>query len=611
MHLKHLSKEIHNYYKKRMKIYFAVLFLFFGVILLRLVYLQFFQHEKYKRLSESNRIRIVTVKADRGFIKDRKGKLLVRNAPSYELKVVKEDVPDMALFLKRVSQVVDLDIDYAKKQIRKSYLYEPAVIARGLTFKQVAWLLENSRQFRGLEIGLEPVRKYMESRAFSHVLGYLSEVTERDIQKDDHYTGGDMIGKTGIEKVYEEKLRGVNGAKHVEVDSYGRVLEVLSEKETTPGNNLVLTLDSDLQKSIHSMFEGRKGAAVVMDIEDFSLLSLYSAPTYNLEVFTPFFSSEKRLSVIKDKDKPLLNRALEGAYPPGSVFKILMAAAGLTEGKVTEDTSFTCTGSLKFGNFEYGCWKRGGHGSMKLVESLEQSCDVYYYQLGLLLGIDNIEKYAKKLSLGRITGINLPNEKSGSFPSRAWKRRRFEEPWYPGETIICSIGQGYITTTPLQIAVMLGGIFNGGYVYKPRVVDFIEDMITGEREEIEQELVNRMEFPQWVRDKVMEGMVEVIYGDRATGHRARVDGLTYGGKTGTAQVVSLEKTEDMEDDEIPEFMRDHSWFGAVLPAENPRYAIVALLQHGGAGSRGAAPVVGAIVNRMIDLGYVRTEQKTP
>jgi len=602
--LKTLKDDVLEYIKRRTVIFYIFLFAFMMILGARMSYMQVVGFEKYKRLSENNRIRLMRIKSDRGFIKDNKGRLIVKNTPSYELNVVKEDVKDIDKLLDKLNRIVAIDKTYAKKQIKKSYLYEPAVIQRGLTFEQVAKVLENSADFHGVEIGLESVRSYTDSEAFSHILGYLSEVNERDIQKSKLYQSGDMIGKTGLEKVHEPILRGEDGARQVEVDSYGRILEVLSEKESTPGKNIALTIDADLQMFTHKLMKNKMGSVVVMDIENFDVLTMYSAPSYDLRSFTPFAKSQERLNIIRNEDKPLLNRAIEGSYPPGSVFKILMAVVALMEGKITPETTFHCGGEMQYGNFKYRCWKKGGHGNLDLVHAIEQSCDVYFYNVGLLTGIDPISKYANLFSLGRDTEINLPNEKHGFFPSREWKKKAKNEPWYPGETIITSIGQGYMATTPMQIAVMISGIFNGGKVYAPNLVKYIEDPHTGVKIVQEPKLLREVSLDPEAVQVVLEGMREVVHGRHATGYRAKVKGVTIGGKTGTAQVVSLKHTEEMEDDEIPEKMRDHSWFGSVFPVSNPKYVAVALIEHGGAGSKGAAPVIGAVINKMADLGYV-------
>jgi len=604
MLLKTLKDDVLEYIKKRTVIFYAFLMIFMMILGARMAYMQVVGFENYKRLSENNRIRLMRIKADRGFIKDVKGRRIVKNTPSYELNIVKEDVKDLDALLKRLNKIVPIDKKYAKKQIKKSYLYEPAVIQRGLTFQQVAQVLENSADFYGVEIGLESVRSYMDSEAFSHVLGYMSEVNDRDIRNNKLYQSGDMIGKTGIEKIYENVLRGDDGARQVEVDSYGRILEVLSEKPSIPGQNVALTVDYDLQSFTHKLMKGKMGAVVVMDIENFDVLALYSAPSYDLMSFTPFASSKERLEIMKNSRKPLLNRTIEGSYPPGSVFKVLMAVAALMEGKITPETTFNCSGEMQYGNFRYGCWKKGGHGKLDLVHAIEQSCDVYFYNVGLQLGVDAITKYSNLLSLGTTTGINLPNEKKGFFPSREWKKKSKNEPWYPGETIITSIGQGYISTTPMQIAVMLAGIFNGGKVYSPNLVKYIEDVDNGVKVMQKPNLLREIPLDPAAVSVALEGMREVVHGKRATGYRAKVEGVTIGGKTGTAQVVSLKHTEEMEDGDIPEELRDHSWFGSVFPVSNPKYVAVALIEHGGAGSKGATPVIGAVINKMADLGYV-------
>lgn len=607
MLLRTLKDDLLEYFKKRSNLAYLLVAVFFAFLALRLFWMQIISYEKYKTLSENNRIRIVRIKADRGFIKDNKGRLIVKNSPSYELKIVKEDVKDLDEILDKLSKILPIDKNYAKKQVEKSYLYEPAIISRGLTFQQVAEILEHSDEYAGVEIGLEAVRSYMESNSFSHVLGYMSEVNEKELQGSDYYRSGDFVGKTGIEKVYEEQLRGTDGARQVEVDSYGRPIDILSEKLSQPGQHITLTLDFEVQTFLHRLMENKKGAVVVMDINNFDVLSLYSAPTYNLMTFTPFATSQERLTIIKDPSKPLLNRAIEGRYPPGSVYKILMAVAGLMEHKISPNSMFNCSGEMQYGNFRYKCWKKEGHGTINLVSAIEQSCDVYFYNVGLLLGIDPIYEYSDKLSLGRKTGIALPNEKAGFFPSRQWKKEVRREAWYPGETIITSIGQGYIATTPMQIAVMLAGIFNGGNVYQPNLVRYFEDTATGNIIEPQRVLVNKLYIDKKAADIAMEGMRRVVEGDRATGYRAKVPGVHIGGKTGTAQVVSLKRTEDMEEDDIPEHYRDHSWFAAVFPVENPKYVAVAMIEHGGAGSKGSAPIVGALVNKMADLGYVKRE----
>lgn len=597
-----LEDKLQKIFSKRALIYFSILGLFFIIIFARLIYLQVFNYSKYSRLSENNRIRIQRIKADRGFIKDRNGKILVRNAPSYNLSIVKEDSKDIDKLLDKLSLIVDFDKKLSKKRIHKSYIYEPAIIFRGLTFKQVSYILEHSDNYPGVRIDVDTVRIYSYGTAMSHVIGYMGEVTENNLKKLKLYKSGDLIGKNGIEKFYENTLRGIDGARQVEVDSVGTISEVLSEKKPQSGKNLILSIDSDLQLFAQKLMENKKGSIVVLDISNNDVLALYSAPHYDLNLFVPYISRTNWDKLLKDKNKPLMNRAMEGGYPPGSLFKILMGLAALNEKVIDTKTEFLCPGEMKYGNFTYKCWKKGGHGIVNLNKAIAESCDVYFYNVGLKLGIDKISEYAKIFALGKKTGIDLPNEKSGFFPDRNWKKRRFKQPWYPGETIITSIGQGYMITTPLQIAVMFSGMFNGGNIYAPKLVKSVES-IEG-IENISPELKRSFKVPDWIRKELLQGMIDVVYSKHPTGYRARVKGVLVAGKTGTAQVVSLKKTENYDKDKIPEKFRDHAWFGSLFPAENPKYVVVVMVEHGGSGSKAAAPLAGALINKMLDLGYV-------
>ncbi len=597
MLFKILEDKILNLFVKRNIIFTLILLFFLFILFFRLLYLQVYKFEKYSRLSDNNRIRIQRIKADRGFIWDRNGELIVRNAPSYNLEVIKEDTDDLKKLLKDISKIVSIDINETYKRIKKSYYYVPTMVYRGLTFEQVSFIKEHSEQFRGVKINTDSVRVYKHSKSISHIIGYMGEVTEKDLKMNKGYRGGDLIGKSGVEKYYEDVLRGIDGAMQVEVDSFGTVTEIISKKAPVKGKDLILSIDSRLQEFSDKLLKHKNGSITILTVDNAEVLCLYSSPNYDLNLFVPYISSENWKKLVTDKNKPLMNRALEGAYPPGSIFKILMSVMALKEGVVSPNTKFTCNGELKYGHFTYRCWKKGGHGETDLNKAISESCDVYFYNVGLKLGIDTISKYAKIFGLGHKTGIDLPNEKSGFFPDRKWKKKVKKTIWYPGETIITSIGQGYISTTPLQIAVMLSGIFNGGDVYKPRVVKYIGDDL------LKPEKSASYKIPLWVRKKVLHGMFDVVYGKHPTGFRAKVDSVKIVGKTGTAQVVSLKKTKHFDKDKIPEKYRDHAWFAALFPADNPKYVVVVMVEHGSSGSRGAAPIAGAIINKMVDLGY--------
>lgn len=603
-----LKDDVQLFFKN--KIFFALLVLaFFALVLfVRLFYLQVIKYEDFAQLSDSNRIRINRIAAERGFILDRNGKILVKNVPAYELRIVKEDVADLDALLKKINEIVPFNIEKAKRNIKQSYLYQPTVILRGLDFSRVAYFLEHSSDYNGLEIDLQSVRDYTDGTALSHVLGYMGEISEEELKNSDYYQGGDVIGKSGVENFYEETLRGVNGARKVEVNNVGRVLEILNEKDPEPGKDIFLTIDYDLQKYLADTFSGASAAITVLDIKDNSVLAMYSAPSYDLNMFTPFIRDEEWSELIRNPQKPLMNRNIEGRYPPGSVYKVLVALAGLKEGLITPETTVKCTGSYRLNaHYSYNCWKRGGHGEMNLRKALAESCDVYFYDLGRRLEIDKIQEYSNFFSFGNITGIDLPNEKAGFFPSKEWKSLSKKEAWFPGETIITSIGQGYMNVTPLQIGVMMSGIFNGGKIYKPRVTNKIKSNMDGTTDDIKPELLREMQIPEEMSKIIMDGLVDAVYGKKGTSRRARIAEFKIGGKTGTAQVVSLRRTENMRDKDIPEHWRDHSWFTGIFPAEDPKYVIVVMREHGGGGGTSAAPIGGDVIKKMMELGYVKAD----
>lgn len=606
MHFQPLKDNVMKYFNGRVKYTAIVILALCFVLGARLIHLQLFMYDELAALSENNRIRTMRILADRGFIKDKNGILLVKNAPGYELELVKEDVDNVSVILDQISAVIRIDKDKVMRQIRRSYHYEPVKITRGLNFEEISYFMEHSEDFSGIQFIANPMRSYYDGRIMSHLLGYMQEVNETDLIRYDDYRPGDYIGRSGLEKQFESILKGTNGSRRVVVDNLGRVRENLSEIPPIAGKNIILTLDYNLQQHIDMLMTGKQGSVVVMDNTDHSILAMYSAPNYDLNMFNPFITDANWSALLNDSHKPLLNRPIEGAYPPGSVFKPLVAVAGLMEGIVTADSTYYCTGQYRATartNIVHNCWLRTGHGEVDLHRGLAESCDVYFYNLGAALGIDKLNEYSRTFGLGHITKIALPNEKSGVFPSKEWKLKYLKEPWYPGETVNVSIGQGYTTTTPLQIAVMMGSIFNGGHVYIPRIVDAIEDPITGEKTVLKPELANTREIPEEVRKLIMDALVSSVEDRGGTSWRARVKGVHIGGKTGTAQVISLKRTENLADDEIPDHWRDHSWFTGVYPAEHPRYTIVVMVEHGGSGGRSSAPLAGEIIRWMTLAGY--------
>jgi len=589
-------------YKRRSLLLIIITVLFFSVLVFRLYFLQVLSYEKYKKLSEDNRIRILRVKAQRGFIKDREGRILVRNAPSYNLSIIREDTKNLDNLLEKIKKIIDIDVEAVKEKVTKSYYYNPVIVYRGLDFSEVSYLYEHLQDYPGIRIDMDTVRNYTDGFAYSHIVGYMGEINDRELNSYENYMAGDLIGKTGIEREYESQLKGKNGAKQVEVNSLGQVVKTIKTKPPTPGKNVVLSIDLKLQKFVMDLLENKKGTMVVLDIMNNNVITMFSSPSYDLNRFVPYIGNDYWEFLNKSLSKPMMNRAIEGLYPPGSVFKLLMATAALEEDKVEVDDTFRCDGVFRYGAYKYRCWKQYGHGEVDLKRSIVESCDIYYYNVGLKLGIDVISDYAKNFYLGRKTGIDLPNEKSGLFPDRSWKKRAYSQPWYPGETVITSIGQGYTNVTPLQVAVMLSGIFNGGNIYKPSVVKGIGSGDDFEPKPVE--LINRVPIKDSTKKILLEAVFGAVYGDRGTAYRARVNDINIGGKTGTAQVVSLKKYEKYEDEDLPERFQDHAWFGGVFPVENPRYVVVSMIEHGGSGSQSAASSAGALINKMVKMGYV-------
>ncbi len=607
-----LKDDLLGYYKKRI-IFIFIVFLVFSIILFsRLFVLQFIQYEQLFVDANRNRTKTKDIVADRGFIYDSKMNLLVSNEPSYDLVLNKEDIrrgDDIIGMLERAKEIVDFDMEYVKKSLRDNKI--PSIlISRGLSISDIAYFEEYADNFPGLSVELHSVRKYTDGLAYSHILGYVSEVTQDDIDKNkDIYKRGSNIGTMGVELEYENELRGRSGYMVVERDARGRIVDILKKNPAIAGNDIILTIDAELQKYVSEIMDGKKGAIAVLDISDNSLLTLYSAPSYDLNMFTPYLNETEWARIHRDKRSPLVNRPIEGLYSPGSVYKIVMALAGLEEKVVDHKTTFKCLGTFHLNSyFSYRCWKRTGHGVVNLQESIAQSCDIYFYNLGLALDIDKIEYYSKLFSLGEYTGIDLPNEKTGIFPSRQWKKAATGDIWYPGDTVNTSIGQGYMTSTPLQIGVMMSGVFNGGKIYKPRIVKGIIKQETGEYIEKESELKHQISVPKDIREHIMAGLIDAVYKRGGTSRRAAVKEMKIGGKTGTAQVVSAKVTEKYDKNEIPEEYRDNAWFAGVFPAKEPKYVVVVLMENGGSGGASAAPVGGQIMEKMLSIGYVSPDK---
>jgi len=580
---------------------FVILGVFF-LLLSRLWYLQVVKGEEFRSLSEGNRIRLKRLKSPRGLILDRNHRVLVQNRPSFIVSIVPEDIHDTEKVLSLLSDLIDISKDKVKQIIKasQSLPFEPITVKSDLSFKEVALLEEHRNDLPGVTVDVEDKRYYPYQSLAAHMLGYMGEINQGQIKREEfrYIRPGDLIGQAGLEKVSNSYLMGEDGGKHVEVDAEGRELSTIGYLAPTPGQNIVLTLDLALQKKAEEMLGDQCGTIVAMDPQNGNILAMVSCPSFNPNLFAKGISRREWFELINNPKDPLQNRAIMAHYPPGSIFKIVIASAGLETGAIDEWSTFFCGGYIKLGNWRFYCWKKQGHGDLSIHEAIVHSCNSFFYQLGSRLGIDTIAQFARDYGLGSPTGIILPGENAGLIPDSQWKRDAIGSTWYPGETITASIGQGYILVTPIQLACFISAFANGGFLYQPRIIQSVE---TPEGKILK-------EFPPFLKKEipiqpeslkiVREGLRGVV-NENGTGWRARIPGIEVAGKTGTAQVAKLreqEKGEDEEEDTTPEHLREHAWFVAFAPFDHPEIAVVILMEHGGHGGQSSAPLAKEIIS---------------
>jgi penicillin-binding protein 2 len=522
--------------------------------------------------------------------------------PSRALRVVPNDLHDRARTFAALGQLLGLpgpELDAEAGPSTGLARFRPVTLVDDLDWERLARVESHGYALAGIETFEKPRRFYPGGPLAAHLLGTLGEIQSAQLARE-HYAGyrqGEVIGQTGLEARFETHLRGVYGRRDVVVDAAGREIEQLRELPPALGGRVVLALDRDLQEQAEAGFrdvpEGepeRMGAAVALDVRTGDVLALASFPNYDPNVFSSRIDRDTWRALTGDEWKPLRDRAIQNHYPPGSTHKAVMAAAALQEGVIDASTRVYCPGYYYFGGRRFGCWKKEGHGTVNVIQALQRSCDVFFYTVGVELGIDRIAKHASSFGLGDLTGIDLPGEVTGIVPSSEWKLRRFKEKWYPGETVSAAIGQSYNLYTPLQLAVSYAAIANGGRVMKPRLVLRLEDrdgktVQAFDPEEREHATVSAANLAI-----VREGLTAVVELPGGTGSRAKVPGVRVAGKTGTVQVVSLDRTRGMREEDIPVRFRDHAWFGAFAPADAPEIAVAVFVEHGLHGSSAAAPI---------------------
>ena len=585
-------------------------------LFLRAGYLQLVEHEHYTTLSHDNRIRIRPVPPARGLVRDRNGVVLARNFSVFSLEIVPEQTGGVDRTLDRLRDILPIGAAEEEKfaqQMRDLPGFESIPLKTRLDEREVAVFSVNRHRFPGVDIHTRLVREYPFGEALAHVVGYVGRIDAADrrrLEGDLNYRGTRYIGKTGVERAWERTLHGYAGVEQVEVDARGRVVRTIDSTDPVPGADVTLGLDVDLQLRAYAALAGQSGAIVAIDPRDGALLAFASAPSFDPNPLVHGIDRRAYAKLSGAPGRPMFNRALHGQYPPGSVAKIFLAFAGLEEFLDLALGRVSCGGTYRLPGttYEYRDWKPGGHGRVGLEQGIAESCDVYFYELAYKLGINRIHRHLSVFGLGQPTGVDLPREAPGLLPSREWKLATLGRAWTAGETIITGIGQGYMLATPLQLATATATVAGHGTRIRPRAVIRIERNGNGTQgEDVPVEHlspVTARSEAQWAR--IIDGMERVVHARSGTAYRIS-EGLEYriAGKTGTAQVVR-QKTRTSPDDleSIPRELRDHALFAAFAPSEEPRIAVAVVIEHGGSGSRAAAPIARSIIDQHLNRGTV-------
>lgn len=586
----------------------VVLLVLLSIILAgRIWYLQVYKFQRFEVLSKDNRVRLVPMPPVRGQIYDRNGKVLAENIPVFTLEIMPNEVDDMDDLLNEVAKIVHIspnEIRKFKASVRGRPDFEAQVLKLNLTEEEVARLVVNQYRLIGAHVQPRLQRNYPYGGELVHVLGYVGRINQADLERIDRkaYKGTEYIGKLGIEAKYEEHLLGKVGFEQVETNAHGRRVRELDRSPPVSGDDIYLNIDADLQVKAREYLGGRRGSVIAIEPDTGDILAFVSNPVYDPNKFVNGIDYRSYNQLREDIDRPLLNRALNGRYAPGSTIKGLVSLAGLENGW-SRNTEIFCPGfyKIKGSSHRYRCWKRGGHGATSMRFSIMQSCDVYYYQLANFLGIDKLHEFLSDFGLGKKTGIDLIGEPSGLMPSREWKRRVRGNPWYPGETLITGIGQGYMLTTPLQLGVVTSTIANRGIRIEPRLVDRLvhgsgpdaeRDSVSKQGEVLSKSTVNSMSF-----DTVIEAMQAVVEHPRGTARRAGLNAqYSMAGKTGTAQVVAIAQGAEYDESKLSEFQKDHALFVSFAPVTKPKIAVAVIVENGGSGSGVAAPVARKVID---------------
>ena len=568
-------------------LYACVAFLFI-VFLLRFWYLQVLRGADYARQAQENRLHLERIYSNRGLVFDRHGRLLAENRPAYCIAVTADNCPDISATLTQISQWTEIPFEtleskYAqgRKQVPS---FEPQILVFDIPFDTLTHIEMELPRWPGVSILTRQRRHYPQGPLFSHILGYVAEANEKEMDADKDLDLGDIIGKQGLELRMEKSLRGKKGLHEVEVNARGRQLARLERDPPHSGQNLTLSLDLDIQQAAADILGEEAGSIVVMEPETGQLVALLTKPAFDNNAFAARLSYKEWEELRTNPRHPLLNRAIQSVYPPGSVWKLMMAGLILSEGISPKET-VTCTGAVQLGNRQFRCWRGGGHGRVDLEQSLVQSCDVYYYQMAERIGIDKLAAFARKCGFGGVTGIDLPHEQRGLVPDRAWRRSRGET-WQRGETLNVSIGQGSTLVTPIQLAAFVSALLNGGNMLKPSLVYNEAPVVRGS-----------LPMTDESRTRIVEAMRATVEHERGTAKRIARPDAVMGGKTGTAQVVRIGDVR-LKSHQMAYEHRDHAWMATWGAKNDKTYVVIVMLEHGGGGSSAAGPLAAAMYNKL-------------
>ncbi len=588
--------------EKKMNVLLGIIAAVFFGIFLKLFYLQILNYPYYRALSDANSLRLITARAPRGIITDRNGEILATNIPTYSLYVIPADVKASGPTLLRLSQILDEPLSSleilieSRKQRRR---FEPIRLQTHLDDKLIAEIEENRVRLPGVYIQMEPERYYPHGELASHILGYIGEISEDDLTRlrESGYNVGDVVGKKGVERTYDQVLRGEDGGVQVEVDASGVQRRTLAYKKPIQGQTIELTIDWKVQELAEKLLGDQIGSVVITNPKTGEILAMVSHPNFDPNEFVSGISYKDWNKLLKDKNHPLENRAIQGQYPPGSIFKLITALSALEEGVIDFNKVFLCRGIYWYKTWPYRCWRTSGHGYMNLEHAIIESCDIFFYQLGLLVKIDNIYNVAKSMGLGAKTQVDLDGEVSGLVPNPQWKEATQHVPWFPGNTIQMSIGQSYLLTTPLQMLDVTSGLAMNGKIYKPHFLYRMVDENTGRTVyEKQPELLRTSDINQKYLDFIKSTMEKVISSDRGTGKRARIKGVRVAGKTGTS--------ENPHGD-------NHAWFTAYAPADDPKVAAIVMVENGGEGGVVSAPIAQRVMEQALGLDVTPWQTPTP